>query len=135
MKPLTLLATVALLLSGCTHQYRAFDIYFWSSAPAGKSYHLYLNRHYAGEVPALGQPPLHLQEETLHRHLPSGHYRVELTDDQGKVVYRERLTVLWSTRDKSIGTEIRDTLGRSNVVIRGNTLVEEFHVKDAQGPA
>lgn len=132
---LLLACSVSLLsLASCRRDYHSFDIYFWSSTTPGGHYHLYLNHRYAGDVPCIGPQTdkSRLREEALHRHLPSGHYKVELTDDQGHVAYQERLTVLLSRNDKTVGNETGDTVAGSRIVLKGNDVIEEFYQK---GPA
>jgi hypothetical protein len=133
---LLLLACAGTLLSlpSCARNYHSFEIYFWSSANSGGHYHLYLNHRYAGEVPCIG-PQMDnrkLRDEALHHHLRSGHYQVELKDDQGHVAYQERLTILLSRNDKTISNETGDTNAGSRLVLKGNDVIEEFYPK---GPA
>jgi hypothetical protein len=109
-------------------------MYFWSSANPGVHYHLYLNHQYAGEVPCIGPQTdnRQLRQQALRHHLRSGDYNVELTDDQGHVAYRERVTILLSNRNTTISNETRDTKAGSRIVLKGNDVIEEFYQK---GPA
>lgn len=132
MKQLMLALACLLFLTDCRRGYRSCDVYFWSSTAPGATYHLYLNRRYAGEVPCLGPHTdgSRLRGEALYHRLPSGRYAVVLTDDQGHVAFRQHLTILQWGGSKSVSNEMDDTIGAARMVLKGNDFIEEFYRKD-----
>ncbi|HTJ10513.1 MAG TPA: hypothetical protein VL547_00735 [Dinghuibacter sp.] len=117
------------LFTQCRRHYRAFDIYFWSSDTTGP-YRLYLDRHYAGDVPCIGphteKEGDQVQQEGLHHHLRSGTYQVDVYDPRGRVRFHGHLTILRRTGNLTISTDIGDT----HIEAHGDAFLEEFYTKE-----
>jgi hypothetical protein len=118
------------LFTHCRRDYRAFDIYFWSSDTSCGPLSVYLNRHYAGDLPRIGhhteKETALLQQQALHRHLPSGRYRLEVFDSLGHIRYAGYLTVLRRPGNLSISTDVENT----RIMTHGDVFLEEFYTKE-----
>lgn len=118
------------LFSQCRRDYRPFDIYFWSSDTAGR-YQLYLDRHFAGDLPCIGPHTEKesglLQSQGLHRHLRSGRYAVDVYDDHGQRCWHGRLAIWVRRGNVSISSDMDDT----HILTQGGAFMEEFFTKGA----
>lgn len=130
MKRIFLAIIVIALFSQCGRHYRNWDVYFWTSNASENGFHLFINGRERGIVPLLSMAPScnddNSKRQTLNISLPSGKYRLELKDSNGRTKAAETFKIYYSRHDITISTTVDNGFTAPRSVSSGPCLIHEF---------
>jgi hypothetical protein len=126
-----LIIIAVLLTAGCHERYdrsRSMVTCFWTSSAPQTKHHLYVNGKDKGVIPySLTVPRTEERNRVLALNMRSGRFRLEVKDERGHTVYKERYRLRLSRSGRTIQSSGDDDRGGSKLHSRGKIVLKEIY--------
>jgi hypothetical protein len=130
MKHFVVLVLAILVFTSCHHYSQGFEAYFCTSTESDKKSYLYIDDQKIGLLPYVPNVPsceeVRMNDKLLYVDLRAGKHLVEVKDNEGNLLFAEKLRAGRSGRSSSISSSPKKRRWGSRFKIKEECLIAEL---------